>query len=143
MAETLLAARSGIGERLRRYLRLTKPRVLTLIVFCAVIGMLLATPGMVPLDLLLAATCGITLVAGAAAAVNCLIEQEIDGVMARTRGRPLPRGEVNSLQCWILSVSVRRTALKYCAPISLLLQWACVRPSPVWQVPLQPAGGAP
>jgi protoheme IX farnesyltransferase len=84
--------------RLRQFLSLTKPRVVSLIVFCAVIGMLLATPGMVPLSLLFAATLGIWLVAGAAAAVNCLVEQRIDAVMTRTRARPLPRGELTSLQ---------------------------------------------
>ncbi len=103
MAETILAARPGPAERLRRYLRLTKPRVNTLIVFCAVIGMFLAAPGMVPLQALFAGTLGIALVAGAAAAMNCLIEQEIDAVMARTQGRPLPRGEVNSLETLMLS----------------------------------------
>jgi heme o synthase len=86
------------GLRLRQFLSLTKPRVVSLIVFCAVIGMFLAAPGMVPLRLLLAATIGIWLVAGAAAAVNCLVEQKIDAVMTRTRGRPLPRGELTSLQ---------------------------------------------
>jgi protoheme IX farnesyltransferase len=83
---------------LRQFLSLTKPRVVSLIVFCAVIGMFLATPGMVPAGLLLAATLGIWLVAGAAAAVNCLVEQRIDAVMTRTRGRPLPRGELTSAQ---------------------------------------------
>lgn len=104
MAETILTTvRPGPAERLRRYLRLTKPRVNTLIVFCAVIGMFLAAPGMVPLQALFAGTLGIALVAGAAAAMNCLIEQEIDAVMARTQGRPLPRGEVNSLETLLLS----------------------------------------
>jgi len=106
MADTILTARPGAAERLRRYLRLTKPRVNTLIVFCAVIGMFLAAPGMVPLQVLAAGTLGIALVAGAAAAVNCLIEQEIDAVMARTQGRPLPRGEVNSLETLLLSGAI-------------------------------------
>jgi protoheme IX farnesyltransferase len=91
-------ATTSAGFRLRHFLSLTKPRVVSLIVFCAVIGMFLATPGMVPAGLLLAATLGIWLVAGAAAAVNCLVEQRIDAVMARTRGRPLPRGELTSAQ---------------------------------------------
>src|SRR6267378_5457021 len=73
---------------LREFLSLTKPRVVSLIVFCAVIGMFLAVPGMVPPKLLLAATIGIWLVAGAAAAVNCLVEQRIDAVMTRTRAMP-------------------------------------------------------
>ena len=83
---------------LRQFLSLTKPRVVSLIVFCAVIGMYLSTPGMVPPKLLLAATTGIWLVAGAAAAVNCLVEQKIDAVMRRTRARPLPSGELTSAQ---------------------------------------------
>jgi protoheme IX farnesyltransferase len=90
-------------HRLQQYLQLTKPRVISLIVFCAVIGMFLATPGMVPLRILLAGTFGIGLVAAAAAAVNCLIEQKIDAKMARTRGRPLPRGEVQSLETLLVS----------------------------------------
>ena len=91
------------GFRLRQFLSLTKPRVVSLIVFCAVIGMFLATPTVVPLGLLLAATIGIWLVAGAAAAVNCLVEQKIDGVMARTSARPLPRGELTSPQALAFS----------------------------------------
>jgi heme o synthase len=84
--------------RLRQFVGLTKPRVVSLIVFCAVIGMFLATPGMVPPALLLPAVAGIWLVAAAAAAVNCLVEQKIDAVMSRTRSRPLPRGELTSRQ---------------------------------------------
>ncbi|MBI3093471.1 MAG: protoheme IX farnesyltransferase [Rhodocyclales bacterium] len=97
---------TGTGERMQRYLRLTKPRVISLIVFCAVIGMFLATPGAVPMQILVFATVGIALVAGAAAAVNCLIEQKIDAIMARTRGRPLPRGEVNATETFILSAVI-------------------------------------
>src|SRR6185436_4081845 len=85
-------------QRLRAFLALTKPRVVSLIVFTAVIGMFLATPGMVPAQTLLAATFGIAFVAGAAAAVNCLVEQKIDAVMQRTRWRPLPRGELSAAQ---------------------------------------------
>jgi protoheme IX farnesyltransferase len=84
--------------RLRQFYALTKPRVTALAVFCAVIGMFLSTPGTVPLRVLFAATLGIALLAGAAFAVNCLIEREIDAKMARTRTRPLPRGELGSMQ---------------------------------------------
>ena len=91
-------ASQPLATRASQFYQLTKPRVVSLIVFTAVIGMFLATPGMVPPKLLLAATIGIWLVAGAAAAVNCLVEQKIDAVMTRTRGRPLPRGELTSLQ---------------------------------------------
>jgi protoheme IX farnesyltransferase len=85
-------------HRARSFYALTKPRVVSLIVFTAVIGMLLATPGMVPLQALLAGTAGIALVAGAAAAINCLVEQKIDARMRRTSWRPLPRGELSPLE---------------------------------------------
>ena len=101
MASSLTWERAG--SRVQQYLKLCKPRVVSLIVFTAVIGMFLATPGMVPPKILLFATLGIALVAGAAAAVNCLVEQKIDAVMARTRTRPLPRGELTSLQTLVFS----------------------------------------
>ena len=88
----------GFSHRLRAFYSLTKPRVVSLIVFTAVIGMFLATPGMVPAQVLIAGTLGIGLVAGAAAAINCLVEQRIDAVMSRTRWRPLPRGELSTAQ---------------------------------------------
>jgi len=96
----------GIAQRLRAFLALTKPRVVSLIVFTAVIGMFLAKPGMVPLQALIAGTLGIALTAGAAAAVNCLVEQRIDAVMARTRGRPLPRGQVTPLQTLVFAGAI-------------------------------------
>ena len=95
-----------ISHIAKQYWTLTKPRVVALIVFCAVIGMFLATPGLPPFDLVLAATLGIWLVAGAAAAFNCLVEQKIDAAMARTRARPLPRGELNSMQTLVFSMAV-------------------------------------
>ena len=79
---------------------------MSLIVFTAVLGMLLATPGMVPLQILLAATAGIALVAGAAAAMNCLVEQKIDARMQRTSWRPLPRGELTALQTVVFAGAV-------------------------------------
>lgn len=81
--------------RINQFYRLTKPRVVSLIVFTAVIGMFMAVPGAVPLNILLLSTIGIALVAGAAAALNCLVEQKMDAVMARTKGRPLPQGKVS------------------------------------------------
>ena len=83
------------ASRINQFYRLTKPRVVSLIVFTAVIGMFLAVPGAVPLETLIFATVGIALVAGAAAALNCLVEQKMDAVMARTKGRPLPQGKVS------------------------------------------------
>jgi protoheme IX farnesyltransferase len=93
----------SLAQRARAFYTLTKPRVVSLIVFTAVIGMLLATPGMVPPRVLLAGTLGIALVAGAAAAVNCLVEQRIDAMMQRTRWRPLPRGELGALQTLVFA----------------------------------------
>ena len=93
----------GFSQRARAFLALTKPRVVSLIVFTAVIGMLLASPAMVPPRILLAATLGIALVAGSAAAVNCLVEQKIDSLMRRTRWRPLPRGELTALQTLVFA----------------------------------------
>jgi protoheme IX farnesyltransferase len=84
--------------RLLQFVSLAKPRVVSLIVFVAVIGMFLAAPGLPPPGVVFAATLGIALVAGAAAAINCLVEQKVDALMARTRARPLPRGEITSSQ---------------------------------------------
>jgi protoheme IX farnesyltransferase len=92
--------------RLRSFYALTKPRVVSLIVFTAVIGMMLATPGLVPVTILLAGTVGIALVAGAAAAVNCLVEQKIDARMRRTSWRPLPRGELTPLETVVFAGAV-------------------------------------
>ena len=77
-----------------QYFALTKPRVVLLAAFCALIGMLLATDGPLPWQLLTAGIAGISLLAGAGFAFNCLIERSIDARMARTRARPLARGEV-------------------------------------------------
>jgi protoheme IX farnesyltransferase len=93
-------------QKLRAYYALTKPRVVSLIVFTAVIGMFLAAPGMVPAQVLLAGTLGIALVAGAAAAINCLVEQKIDALMQRTRWRPLPRGELTVQQTLVFTAAI-------------------------------------
>jgi protoheme IX farnesyltransferase len=94
---------AGVVQRVRALCALTKPRVVSLIVFTAVIGMFLATPGAVPLQALLAGTAGIALVAAAAAAINCLVEQKIDAAMQRTSWRPLPRGELSSAETLIFA----------------------------------------
>jgi protoheme IX farnesyltransferase len=96
------------------YLELCKPKVVALMMFTVLVGMLLAAPGQVPLDVLVLGNLGIALVAGAAAAVNQLADQHVDAVMARTQGRPLPTGQldrarvivfaavIGSLGMWIL-----------------------------------------
>jgi len=123
MTATALRAKSHL---LQQFYELTKPRVVSLIVFCAVIGMFLAVPAgqWISLQVLLAATAGIALVAGAAAAVNCLIEQKIDGVMARTRARPLPRGELTSFQTVVFAGLV--------GGIGLWLLYDFVNPLTMW-----------
>jgi protoheme IX farnesyltransferase len=112
------------ASRLQQFLQLTKPRVVSLIVFTAVIGMLLATPAMVPLDVLLFGALGIWLVAGSAAAVNCLVEQKIDAVMARTRARPLPMGTISAQETLAFAGVVGGTGL--------LLLYALVNPLTMW-----------
>ena len=92
------AVSTSLPSRARQFYALTKPRVVQLIVFCAVIGMLMATPGVPDLKVALAATAGIWLVAAAAAAFNCLVEQRIDSRMARTAWRPTARGQLTNTQ---------------------------------------------
>jgi len=115
---------SPAASRVRQYLVLTKPRVVQLIVFCAVIGMLLAEPGLPPLRLTLAATAGIWLVASAAAAFNCLVEQAIDSKMARTAWRPTAKGELSTGQALAFSAVL-------CSLGSALLYW-WVNPLTMW-----------
>ncbi|HEX7634338.1 MAG TPA: heme o synthase [Noviherbaspirillum sp.] len=90
-------------NRLAQYWTLTKPRVTQLAVFCAVIGMFLATPDLPDWRIVVAATIGIWLLAGAAFAVNCLVEREIDSRMARTARRPVARGEITVAQTLVFS----------------------------------------
>lgn len=88
--------RGSLAPAWRAYLELCKPRVVALIVFTAIVGMFLAVPGAVPLDRLVPASLGIALAAAAAAAINHVLDRRIDAVMARTRGRPLPTGQVDA-----------------------------------------------
>jgi protoheme IX farnesyltransferase len=115
---------AGFAQRLRAFYALTKPRVVSLIVFTAVIGMFLATPGMVPPQILFAGTLGIALVAGAAAAINCLVEQNIDALMQRTRWRPLPRGELTTLQTLVFAAVIGGLGLWILAQfVNALTMW--------------------
>jgi protoheme IX farnesyltransferase len=123
LAPTALPSVS-LPSRLRQYRQLTKPRVVQLIVFCAVIGMLLAVPGLPDWRVALAATVGIWLVAAAAAAFNCLVEQKIDSRMARTAWRPTAKGELTSAQALVFSAAL-------CAAGSALLYFA-VNPLTMW-----------
>src|SRR6266481_3720592 len=85
---------------------------------------LLATPQVPPAGLLLAATIGIALVAGAAAAFNCLVEQKIDAAMARTRGRPTVIGSITSMQVLLFSGIV--------GGLGLAILWHAVNPLTMW-----------
>ena len=106
MAETMsesVVARPATPARWSQYYALTKPRVIQLIVFCALIGMLLARPGAPDWSRVLIASFGIYLVASAAAAFNCLVEQRIDARMARTAWRPSAKGELSSAHTLVFS----------------------------------------
>src|SRR5215472_4122974 len=111
-------------SRLRQFLSLAKPRVVLLIVFTAVIGMFLAAPGLPPIGAVVFGTLGIALVAGAAAAINCLVERKIDALMARTRARPLPRGEITAAQTLAFAVAVGAIGLAILyAKVNALTMW--------------------
>jgi protoheme IX farnesyltransferase len=103
MRGQLSASHPSLGHLASSYWALTKPRVTQLAIFCAVIGMFLATPDLPSLRAVAVSTLGIWLLAGAAFAVNSLIEQHVDAKMARTRMRPLPRGELSALHALAFS----------------------------------------
>ena len=133
MAKTLASATAGalpdgagarFRLRLRQYAQLTKPRVVQLIVFCAAIGMLLASPGWPDWRIVLPAVAGIWLVAAAAAAFNCLVEQGIDARMRRTAWRPTATGALTSGQALGLS-SVLGAA-------GSAILWLAVNPLTMW-----------
>jgi protoheme IX farnesyltransferase len=90
----------------RRYYDLTKPKVVALILFTALVGMLLATPGMVPLPTLVFGMIGIGLASAAGAALNHVVDQRIDAVMARTRNRPLPTGDLDTTHALIFALAL-------------------------------------
>lgn len=90
--------RTTLRRHWRDYLELTKPKVVALITFTAMVGMFLATPAMVPWAVLVFGALGIALSAGAAAAINHLVDQRIDTLMLRTRRRPLPCGHLDRWQ---------------------------------------------
>lgn len=111
----------------RQFYTLMKPRVIQLIVFCALIGMVLAVPGLPTLDqvvLALVACLGIWLVSGAAAAFNCVVEQHIDAKMKRTAWRPTAKGELTNTQTLTFSALL-------CATGSLIL-YVWVNPLTMW-----------
>lgn len=124
MQTTWMTQLSMAKMSLRHFYALCKPRVTALIVFTAIIGMLMATPGMVPVSILLAATVGIAFASGAAAAFNCLIEHKIDAMMARTRARPLPTGQLSQMETLLFASVLGGVGL------SILYYW--VNPLTMW-----------
>ncbi len=127
MSQTLAPAapRSVVlASKLRQYYALTKPRVVQLIVFCALIGMLLAAPGLPDWRVATFAVVGIWLVAAAAAAFNCLVEQRIDSRMSRTSWRPTATGELSSGQALAFSAAL--------GVVGSLVLWFTVNALTMW-----------
>jgi len=112
----------------RRYVELTKPRVVALMVFTVAVGMTLATPSIVPWRVFVFGTLGIALLAGSAASLNHLIDQRVDALMARTRGRPLPTGALQGVQAALFAavLGALGTALllAFTNPLCTVLTWA-------------------
>jgi protoheme IX farnesyltransferase len=108
----------------REYLQLTKPRVVALLVFCAVIGMFLAVPGIPPWRALVFGTLGIWLASGSAAAFNHLIDERIDKLMARTARRPLATGKLNARQVLVFAIALGIVSMVVLATqVNVLTAW--------------------
>ena len=95
----------------KNYLELCKPKVVVLLVFTAIVGMLLAVPGMPPLSNFIYGTIGIGLASASAAAINHFIDQKTDAEMARTQNRPLPTGELNSKNVLVFAAIIGLIAM--------------------------------
>jgi heme o synthase len=95
----------------RRYLELTKPRVVALITFTAIVGTLLASPGAPPLEALVWGNLGIALAAACAATLNQVLDRRIDEQMARTRARPLPTGQLSGRQALVFAAVLGVSAM--------------------------------
>ena len=111
MATTSELASAGRAPVWRRYLELTKPKVVTLIVFTAIVGTLLASPGWPPLDALVWGNLGIALASGCAATINHVLDRRIDEQMARTRARPLPTGQLTERKALVFAAVLGISAM--------------------------------
>jgi protoheme IX farnesyltransferase len=116
MSTTAVAAR----PTWKLYLELTKPKVVALIVFTAIVGTLLASPGMPPLEALLWGNLGIALASGCAAAINHVLDQKIDEQMSRTQSRPLATGTLKTAQALAFALTL--------GVLSMLILWFLVNP---------------
>jgi protoheme IX farnesyltransferase len=105
----------------RRYLELTKPKVVALITFTAIVGTLLASPGLPPLEPLLIGNLGIALAAACAATINHVLDRRIDEQMARTRARPLPTGQLTERAALVFAAILGVTAMTLLAFLVNLL----------------------
>lgn len=142
----ITTAIQNIGLSMKSFFSLCKPRVTSLIVFTAIIGMYMAKPAAATMywPLLIATTIGIAFASGAAAAFNCLIEHKIDAIMARTRARALPTGQVSSTQTTIFATILGSTGLAilyfYVNPLTMWLTFATfVGYAVIYTVFLKPA----
>ncbi|TDJ26837.1 MAG: protoheme IX farnesyltransferase [Gammaproteobacteria bacterium] len=108
----------------RDYLEMCKPRVVLLMLLCALAGMFLAVPGMVPLDVIVFGLVGIGLVAGSAAAVNHIADAQIDARMARTQARPVAMGRIGTAQGLAFSMVL--------GVLGMLLLYFLVNPLTAW-----------
>jgi protoheme IX farnesyltransferase len=105
----------------RDYLELTKPKVSLLIVFTAIVGMVLASPGWIPLNALLLGSLGIAMASGSAAAFNHILDRRIDGQMTRTRRRPLPTGHMQESHAIAFAVALGLASMAIlCAGVNVL-----------------------
>jgi len=102
--DSTVATPSTLAATAREYFELTKPKVVALIVFTAVVGMFLSTPTILPLWPFVWGTLGIALAAGSAAAFNHILDRRADALMARTRARPLPTGTLTQRQAFVFAV---------------------------------------
>ena len=96
----------ALSETISAYYELTKPKVVMLIMFTSLVGMFLAVPGMVPLDILIYGNLGIGLAASGAAVLNHLADEAIDIKMARTKRRPIPTGKINKSAAFIFAMAL-------------------------------------
>ena len=108
----------------RDYLEMCKPRVVLLMLLCAMVGMFLAVPGMVPLDIVTFGLIGIGLVASSAAVVNHIADAEIDARMARTQSRPVAMGRISTVQGLFFSAVL--------GVLGMLLLYFFINPLTAW-----------
>jgi len=107
----VIALETALGNSWHDYLALCKPKVVALMLLTSVVGMFLASPGIVPWRVLIIATFGIACAAGSAAVINQLLDRRIDAIMARTKRRPIPQGKVTAKQALIFAAILASIAM--------------------------------